>query len=194
MKIRGHEEPLPMFVTKLGHYPIVLRITCLRLHDVGVRFASNTITFGSQYCIMYCHDAPVTVQGVTEEPLQPVCLVMDIYELQIRPLRPFRGNTDMLNRSSFFRTVKNGQLRVFKAYLYDIDKALEAKDLEERPLEEIVPEQYPEFLPLFSKVLADRLPPPHRPGNDHEVRLRDGETPRCGPLYSMLSAGLVVLK
>ena len=56
MKIQEHREQLPMFITKLGHYPIVLGIPWLRLHDVAVRFASNTVTFGSQYCITYCHD------------------------------------------------------------------------------------------------------------------------------------------
>jgi hypothetical protein len=62
MKIQEHKEQLPMFITKLGHYPIVLGIPWLRLHDVAVRFASNTVTFGSQYCIMHCHDTSVTVQ------------------------------------------------------------------------------------------------------------------------------------
>jgi hypothetical protein len=48
---------------------------------------------------------------------------------------------------------------VFKASLYDINKVIEAKNLKECPLQEIVPEQYHKFLPLFSNVLADRLPP-----------------------------------
>jgi sulfur transfer complex TusBCD TusB component (DsrH family) len=65
----------------------------------------------------------------------------------------------MLNGSSFFQTVKKGKLPIFKASLYDINKAIEARDLEERPLEEVVPKQYHEFLPLCSKLLADRLPP-----------------------------------
>ena len=126
---------------------------------MAVRFASNIVTFGSQYCITHCHDTPVTVEGVTEEPPEPVYQVKDIFELQIRPPRPFEGNIVMLNGASFFHTVKKGKLKVFKASLYDINKAIEAKDLEEHPLEEIVPEQYHEFLPLFNKVLADRLPP-----------------------------------
>jgi len=45
MKIQDHGEQLPMFVTKLGHYPIVLGIPWLWLHHVAVRFASNTVTF-----------------------------------------------------------------------------------------------------------------------------------------------------
>jgi len=31
-----------------------------------------------------------------------------------------------------------------------MDKAIEAKHLKERPLEEIIPKQYHEFLPLFN--------------------------------------------
>jgi hypothetical protein len=99
----------------------------------------------------------------------------------------------MLNGASFFRTVKKGKLTVFKASLYDVIQAIEAKDLKERPLEEIVPKQYHEFLPLFNKILTDRLPP-HRPGIDHEVRLKDGEITTWGLLYSMSRDELVVLK
>ena len=193
MMIQDHDEQLPMFVTKLGHYTIVLGIPWFRLHDVAVRFASNMIRFGSQYCTTHCHDAPVTVQGVTEEPPDPVYAPGGIFEPQIRPQRPFGGNIVMLNGSSFFRTVKRGKLKLFKASLYDINKVIEAKDLKERPLEEIVPEQNHEFLPLFNTILADRLPP-HRPGIDHEVRLKGGETPTWGPLYSISRAELVALK
>ena len=141
-----------------------------------VRFASNIVTFGSQYCTTYCHDIPVTVEGVTEEPPELVYQVKDIFEPQIRPQRPFRGVIVMLNGSTFFQMANKGRLTVFKALLYDINKAIEAKDFKERPLEEIVPEQYHESLPLLSKVLADPLPP-HRPSIDHEVRLKEGETP-----------------
>jgi len=99
----------------------------------------------------------------------------------------------MLNRASFFRTVKKEKLTIFKASLYDINKAIEAEDLKERPLDEVVPKWYHEFLPLFSKVLVDRLPP-HQPGINREVHLKDGETPTWGPLYSMPKTELVVLK
>jgi len=193
MQIQEHKEQLPMFITKLGHYPIVLGIPWLRLHDVAVRFAFNTVTFGSQYCITQCHDTSVTVQGVTEEPLEPVYQVKDIFEPKIRPPRPFQGNIVMLNGASFCRTVKKGRLTVFKASLYDINKAIEAKDLKERPLKQVVPKQYHEFLPLFSKVLADRLPP-HRPRIDLEVWLKQGDTPTWGQLNSMSRAELVVLE
>jgi hypothetical protein len=46
----------------------------------------------------------------------------------------------MLNGASIFRRVKKGRLMVFKASLYDNNKAIQPKDLKESPLEEIVPE------------------------------------------------------
>jgi hypothetical protein len=41
--IRGHEEQLLAFVMKLGHYPIVLGLPWLQLHDVTVKFRSRRI-------------------------------------------------------------------------------------------------------------------------------------------------------
>ena len=133
------------------------------------------------------------MQEVSEEPPEPVYTPGGIFEPQIRPQQSFRGNIVMLNGSSFFREVEKGKLKVSKASLYDVNIAIEANDLKERPLEEIVPKRYHEFLPLFNNVLADCLPP-HQPGIDDEVRLKEGETPTWGPLYSMSRAELVALK
>ena len=95
-----------MFITKLGHYPSVLAIPSLRLCDVEVRFASNTVMFGLQHYTTHCYNAPVTVQRVTEEPPKPVCPVGDIFKPQIRPQRLFWGKIIMLNGALFICTVK----------------------------------------------------------------------------------------
>jgi hypothetical protein len=183
MKILDHEENLPMFVTKLGHYQIVLGIPWLRLHDVAVRFASNTVTFRSEYCTRNCLEKPVTVQGVSEEPPERIYEEKKLWTADVKKPRPFRYDIVMLNGTSLFSTVQRGKLNIFKTSLNDINKAVEMKDLKEKPLEEVIPQQYYEFLPLFNKVLADRLPP-HRPSIDHEVRLREAKTPSSGPLYN----------
>lgn len=70
--IHEHHEQLPMFVTKLGHYPIVLGIPWLNLHDVAIRFSSRTLTFGSQYCTAHCNATPTTVTALSDEPPQVV--------------------------------------------------------------------------------------------------------------------------
>jgi len=152
LKIQDHEEQLPIFITKLGYYPIVQGIPWLRSHDIAVWFVSNSMTFGSQYCTTHCLDAPVPVQGVTEEPPEPVYSARDRFEPEIRPQRLFRRNIVRFNRSSLIQTVRKGRSTVPKTSLYDINKAIEAKNLKKRPLEEIVPKHYHDFLPLFCRL------------------------------------------
>jgi hypothetical protein len=89
MNMQDQKERIPMCVTKLGHYPIVLGIPRLRLNDVAVRFASNMVTFGSQYCVSHCQDAPVTVQVVAEEPPEPVYEEKKLWTADIEKPRPF---------------------------------------------------------------------------------------------------------
>jgi len=76
---------------------------------------------------------------------------------------------------------------MFKASLYDPNKASEVKNMKEWPSEDIVLIQYHEFLQLFDNVLGDRLPP-HCPGIDRKVCLTEGEMSTWGPLYSMSKA------
>jgi hypothetical protein len=71
------------------------------MHDIAVRFASNTVTFGSHYCVNHCQDAPVTVQGVTEEPPEPVYEEKKVWTANIWKPKPSRGNIVMLNGASF---------------------------------------------------------------------------------------------
>jgi len=61
LSILEHHETLPMFVTKLGHYPVVLSILWLELHDVAIRFSSCTLILGSQYCALQCNRTPTVV-------------------------------------------------------------------------------------------------------------------------------------
>jgi predicted aspartyl protease len=72
LSIQEHREKLPIFVTKLGHYPIVLGIPWLKQHDVAIRFASNLVTFGSQYCLAHCNDRAVMIRGTSKEPPKPL--------------------------------------------------------------------------------------------------------------------------
>jgi hypothetical protein len=85
-----------------------------------------------------------------------------------------------------------GKLQIFALSLYDINKALEDKDAEEFKLADIVPKEYHQFLPLFRKANADKLPP-HRP-HDHKIELKEGFTPPFGPLYSLSRHELEALK
>ena len=42
-----------LFTTNLFHYPIILGIPWLKLHDPKLKFKKNTIIFSSKYCQKY---------------------------------------------------------------------------------------------------------------------------------------------
>ena len=64
---------------------------------MAVPFVSDDVTFGSQCLLTHGHDTSVTVQGVTDEPSEPVHPVNDIIEPQIRHPRQCPGNIMMVN-------------------------------------------------------------------------------------------------
>jgi hypothetical protein len=177
MEIERHREKIPMFVTKLGHYPLVLGIPWLRLHDVRIGFASNQVCFESEYCLAQCvpEGKPVGIQGISIDP-------------------PERPNISMIGAAPLLTLHKKKKLEVFSLSLYEINQAL--KEPGDGPvtvdIRKIVPEHFHEFLPLFDKARADQLPP-HRP-YDHTIPLKEGTTPPYGPLYSMSRNELLAMK
>jgi hypothetical protein len=61
LTIAGHRESIDMYVTSLGHYPLVWGLPWLLKHDVTIRFATNTVSFDSQLCREQCLRKPVDV-------------------------------------------------------------------------------------------------------------------------------------
>ena len=203
MTINGHKENIPMFVTKLRHYPIVLGLPWLCQHDVNISFAKNTLTFDSKFCLNHCcsYSNAVMIKGISI----PI---------------PEKPNIAMVTGSTFARLVKGkGHIALT---IYEIDQALHAYELQDRArqvarhatiyaiipsirsdmhtavtaeasamaaaskddkIRELVPTEYHKFLPLFKKAVADTLPP-HRPYN-YRITTREGFVPWCGPLYSL---------
>lgn len=91
------------------------------------------------------------------------------------------------------------EVEIHAVAMSDIDKALKEKPpLTDEELRGLVPPQFHDLLPLFSKREADKLPP-HRPGVDHKIELKndkDGNPAPLpwGPLYGMSKEELLVLK
>ena len=67
LRIREHREEIPLFVTRLGQYPLILGIPWMRRPDVSLRFASNQVVFDSNYCLQHCLKEPVLAQGVDSQ-------------------------------------------------------------------------------------------------------------------------------
>jgi predicted aspartyl protease len=179
LSIDEHRERFPIFVTKLGHYPIVLGIPWLKQHDVAIRFASNVVTFGSQDCPAHCNDRVVMVRGTSEEPPEPL-------STNTAPL-----SIAMIGPMPLTQQAKWNWLQINAISLYKINKALDdGKD--QTKITNIVPPKYQTFLPLFSEVEANKLSL-HCPYN-HRIPLKEGFTPLFGPIYSLSRTQLEALR
>lgn len=88
-------------------------------------------------------------------------------------------------------------IELFAISMADIDKALAPK--QHGDPKKLLPTHYHEFLDLFNREKADRLPPHRGKGIDHGIELmktadgKDCEVP-YGPLYSMSRDELLVLR
>ena len=54
MTIAGHQEKIPLFLTKLGHYSIVLGLPWLRHNNINIRFSKNIVMFDYDDCLQHC--------------------------------------------------------------------------------------------------------------------------------------------
>lgn len=64
LQIGSHQEQIPLFVTKLGQYPLVLGIPWLQHHDATLKFKDNTVAFESDFCKKNCN----TTNTITKIP------------------------------------------------------------------------------------------------------------------------------
>ena len=236
LSINEHQEELPMFVTQLGHYPIILGIPWMDLRDINIQFHSRTVMFGSQYCSTHCTPFPTVAHGVAPEELSKtasVCSSSGIVNLASKvaqkcepavsagagdieaqiftshskfdkikvdnnqeksdtSTKPIR--IAVLGGHSFQRVAHKQKLTVFSISLHEINLALQPEEAPKKKLvlEEYVPKEYHDFLPLFSEALAKNLPP-HR-SYGHKIPLREGFTPPFGPLYPLSKTELETLK
>ena len=77
-----------------------------------------------------------------------------------------------ISAAGFVRHARKTPQACFSITLADIEKALQPK--KEVDPAKILPACYHEFLPVFSQILADKLPP-QRPGIDHQITLLKDE-------------------
>ena len=94
------------------------------------------------------------------------------------------------------RRKKQKNIQVFSASLADIEKALSVKKLTDPRTK--LPSHFHEFLDVFDRTEANKLPPLRGRGIDHSIELlqengKDLEIP-WGPLYSMSREELLVLR
>ena len=73
LDINGHQEELPMFVTKLGHYSLILGFSWMQMHEVAICFREHSLVFDSPHCFAFCGiTSPVTAQSVLPPARAPL--------------------------------------------------------------------------------------------------------------------------
>jgi hypothetical protein len=184
LSVANHHESVPCFVTKLGHYPIILGKTWLSRHNPKIDWDLNTVTFNSDHCCHSCtapRHFPVQVSGITSIP-------DEFLPLGISKSKPL--DLCMIGAAPFAALIRRKNVEVFAITIRDIEKALSPKEYVDPAVK--LPTMYHDLLNAFSKADADKLPP-RRP-YDHKINLEAGKTPPYGPLYGMSQDELRVLK
>ena len=162
MAIGPHEEKITLDVMKLGNTPILLGNGWLRKHGVKVDFEKPQLKFQSSHCQKNCS----IPQSFTIAPKCPQNIK-----------KPDAPNTYL---AEIKETQKNQGQRIYQVSIH------------QGILKNQVPQEYHEYLDVFSKELADRLPP--RRYIDHEIPLEFGKRSHFGPLYNLSQKELEVQK
>jgi hypothetical protein len=164
-------------VASIGHYPCVLGIPWLKKHDVNINVPKMDIQFPWPNCLTHRSKiTPTPIKGITMAQDNKICAI---------------------SATLFRRIVNNannhyGKVEQFALSLYEINTALAKEDHKKPHIHTIVPPKYHDYLKIFEKTNADKLPP-HRP-SDHTILLMDGFKPPFGPLYSLSCPELEELK
>ena len=72
LEIGHHSETITLDVTNLGHYPIILGMPWLKLHDPTIIWSKSRLAFNSDFCLSNCLRSNSVVHAVAEHPLIPV--------------------------------------------------------------------------------------------------------------------------
>src|SRR5690606_28013797 len=168
--IDNHIETCTFQVTRLNHYQLIVGKSWLKKHNPEIDWKNNNVAFKSGYCRQHC-----LIKNTRKLP-KPFSKANNEKEI----------NPQLLGvLGSSVKEIAEKELE--KTYSFE-DDTLPEPEL----MKKYVPEEYHDFLPLFLKVEADKLPP--RQYIDHAIDLMPGTKPPFGPLYEMFNAEQLLLK
>ena len=192
LQIRYHMEDAFLYVTRFGHYPLILRIPWLRHHDVNIRFILNRLTFDSEQCCTHhnAHGHPTWIKGLDFIPKRPAP----------------RNRMAFIGCAALLHLHRKKKLDIHLVSLQEVNALLNlaslgsklklaasketCKDTKDPRLP--VLKHFHWFLHVFEKGKAQELPL-HRI-YDHSIPLKPDSAPRFSPLYGMSHKELLVLK
>ena len=177
------------------------------LHNPLIDWTNRNITFSSLHCRLHCLKAnkgyPIIIEAcekpnddekpisIDQTPIFPQPRQYSFQATSKRSPKIFVEKLIPIGAIAFNHLAYKRNHLVFTVSLRDIEQALRPKPTVDPAT--ILPKQYHQFLSVFNKSEADKLPL-HRPGVDHTIKALPGTQPPSGPLYGMSREELEVLK
>jgi hypothetical protein len=170
--VDGHVEKLWAYIMDLSGYDMYLGLPWMRANRVVMKSTNRG------------HSLKIRSSRVVVRSTE--------YEREERRLQ-----VSSVSATTFTMLAKRRSGQVFSASMADINRAL-AKKVRKDP-RELLPQRYHQFLDVFDRNQAEKLPPVRGKGKDHSIELipdDDGKRPEVpwGPLYSMSRDELLVLR
>ena len=208
-----HTESIQLLVCGLGDYDVVLGTPWLQRHDPTISWSTGSVSFTSPYCVLNC-----SVQGVSSNAVDVDFSTTPTRVHSLPPRVPSPPVCEIIDEDDLYRLAKDDDLQVYSLsfstllpgkavpiFGCSLTSATDGEITETLPppsrsdsaeylstVQGIVPAQYHDLLPVFSKSAADTLPP-HRP-YDLKINLLPGTTPPFGPVYSLSELELATLR
>lgn len=206
---------MPLFITRLGHYLIVLGIPWLQRHNPYIKISTNSLVFNSSFCTNHClPDTELrytTVQGIPEIATQPKAFTPTaILDPSLPPLsRPLlsqglspKPNIHMIGASAFQCLARRPGVEIFTLSINAINHAVKKhtnSDIEIASKGKIpfdlfskLPSDYHFYANVFLVSESNKLPL-HR-SYDHAINLEPGIKLDHGPLYRISRDELLIIK
>jgi hypothetical protein len=168
LRMRNHKEEIILNVIGTGQHPIVFGLPWLKAYSPTIDWRENRIIFAHAYCTTNCLDIPPDVFAESSE----------IPEMTDEEADMFCVNADISGADA--KTT--------------FSIAIGRKHIEgDKPIEELIPEAYHDFLDIFSEEVATKLPPSRE--YDLAINLKEGaKLLKPAGIYPMSDAELKDLK
>ena len=169
LTIDQHLEDLTFHVTRLAGWNLIVGKPWLRRHNPSIDWTMNSVNFSSGFCHAHC----LPTRDPPQESKKPLGI-------------------SMISRAALRVAILQPGAECFVIYLMARDGKVELKTTGLDLATQLIPQEYHEYLSVFSEEEARALPP--RRYVDHAIPIVDGGKPPFGRMYSMSDQDLKELK
>ena len=184
LRIGDHAHPQIFAVTDIGDDDVIIGIDWLREHNPDIDWAKGSLCLTR--CPARCHRHVPVVHTVAH----PITRKTQIKAQRLTEADEPEETTAWFEQFILHESERHHGIRLASTKSTISQRLAEqASDNQERSLEDMIPDQYREFLPVFSKEASERLP--ERKPWDHAIDLiPDAPLPKPAKVYPMTTPEL----